>query len=136
MDLNKTTQTVFRSFVEGSVLLVMVALLSTVSVTRIDPVNATATRDNQTARASLLPDINAATPPRTKEEPATVRVAPESVSSCSISAAPVELRSADFERLLSRNSHSLEILEHDGDTLIIRVLRTKCSGNEPVRLPV
>jgi hypothetical protein len=138
MNLNKSTQTAFRSFVEGSVLLVLIALLSTVSVTRLDPVNAETTRDSQTVRASLLPDITAATPPPATEESDIVWAAPESTSSCNFTTSSHELRAVEveLERILSRSSRSLKILERDGDKLIIRILRTERTGQEAVRLPV
>ena len=136
MDSNKTAQTVFRSFVEGSVLLVLAAMLSTVSITRIDTVNAATDQNNRPVQASLLPSIVAATPPLVIEEPATPLFTPESVSTCSVSTAPEEIRSIDRQRVLSNSSHSLEILQQDGDTLIIRILQTRRSEKEPARLPV
>jgi len=121
MESNKTAQTVFRSFVEGSVLLVLAAMLATVSITRIDTVNAATDQNNRPVQASLFPSIVAATPPLVIEEPATSMFAPESVSACSV----------------SHSSHSLEILQQDGDTLVIRILqKTRHSEKEPVRLPV
>jgi hypothetical protein len=136
MESNKTAQTVFRSFVEGSVLLVLAAMLATVSITRIDTVNAATDQNNRPVQASLFPSIVAATPPLVIEEPATSRFIPESVSTCNVSTVPDEIRVIDLQRVLSHSSHSLEILEQDGDKLIIRILRTKRSEKEPVRLPV
>ncbi len=95
----RTARPVFRSFLDGIVLLALTALLLTVQVTPVDDrATASAGDDRQPIQASLFPSINAARPVTT----------PPAATACN------GLEQLELE---------MEILQDDTEALVIVVRR-------------
>jgi len=102
----QSARPVFRSFLDGIVLLAVTALLLTAQISPVDdPAVATTGDDTRPVQASLFPSIVSAADPAPKAEP---RVEATPSTACS---------------RVDERQVRMEVLQHDAETLVIVVRR-------------